>query len=329
MDFRLISECAALLILVLLCVGATRRASRLLRQRFYARKVTEKRRNGSRLLDLVMLPVTVTDRRGQIVAGLNAEDFLVFEDGKPQVISAFREPGCPMTLGLVIDSSESMRNKRIDVTAAALGFAEASNREDEIFVLNFNEQASLGLPPSVQFTNNLRQLEEAVRRGFPEGETALYDAILLALKQVQQGTRERKSLLIISDGDDNASRAHADELLAAAEAGPVLIYALAISDSAQPENNIVFLTQLAKVTGGKAHVLDSTSHLAEVTAQLARELRGQYTLFYHPSNRKQDGAFRTVRVVAQTPAQGKLFVHTRAGYRSSAHVAGARTTAVR
>jgi Ca-activated chloride channel homolog len=317
MDGREIAEYAALLAVLLLCIVATLRASKLLRQRSKGLLGAANATDRPSAVSLVALPVVVTDRRGQLVSGLKQDDFLVFEDGKPQVICAFREEDLPVSVGLVVDSSESMRLKRREVTQAAISFVERSNRDDEIFVVNFNDQVSLGLPANVPFTNDIRLLEDAVQKSPPEGETALYDAVLAALKHVQLGTRERRSLVIISDGDDNASRSTFDQLLAAAETNGVLIYALAVFDSSQIESNAAFLTQLAKVTGGNAYLLNSATELPELGPQIARELRSQYTLLYSPSNTKRDGAFRTIRVVAQTPAQGKLFVRTRTGYRAA------------
>jgi Ca-activated chloride channel homolog len=317
MDGREIAEYAALLALLLFCIVGTLRASKLLRQRSKGLLGTASVTDRASPVSLVALPVVVTDRRGQLVSGLKQDDFLVFEDGKPQAICAFREEDLPVSVGLVVDSSESMRLKRREVTQAAISFVERSNRDDEIFVVNFNDQVSLGLPANIPFTNDIRLLEDAVRKSPPEGETALYDAVLAALKHVQLGTRERRSLVIISDGDDNASRSTFDQLLAAAETNGVLIYALAVFDSSQIENDAAFLTQLAKVTGGNAYLLNSATELPELGPQIARELRSQYTLLYSPSNTKRDGAFRTIRVVAQTSAQGKLFVRTRTGYRAA------------
>lgn len=323
MDGREIAEYGALLALLLFCIVGTLRASKLLRQRSKGFLLgTASATDSASPVSLVALPVVVTDRRGQLVSGLKQDDFLVFEDGKPQMICAFREEDLPVSVGLVVDSSESMRPKRREVTQAAISFVERSNRDDEIFVVNFNDHVSLGLPANVPFTNDVRLLEEAVRKSPPEGETALYDAVLLALKQVQLGTRERRSLLIISDGDDNASRTNSDQLLAVAETNAVLIYALAVFEGTQVESHAAFLTQLTKVTGGNAYLLNSATELPELGQQIARELRSQYTLLYSPSNTKRDGAFRSIRVVAQTPAQGKLFVRTRTGYRAATDSVG-------
>jgi Ca-activated chloride channel homolog len=314
MGFREISDWAGVLALLLLCAAATLRASRLLRSHLHAVSRLAKEREIRTDVSRVALPVVVTDRLGQFVSGLKPEDFLVFENGKRQVISAFGNEHLPMTVGLVIDSSESMSAKRGEVRAVAISFVESSSPEDEIFVVNFNERDSLNLPPSVFFPTNVDQLEATLAKYHPEGETALYDAIFLAMKQLKMGIRVRKSLLVISDGDDNASRTSSQQVLAAAERNSVLIYVLVIQDKDSIDTNGAFLNQLAEVTGGKAHFTACRNEVSSIGRQIAREMREQYTLVYWPSHVGHNGVFRTIRVVAQTPAQGKLLVRTRASY---------------
>ncbi|MGB9511906.1 MAG: VWA domain-containing protein, partial [Candidatus Acidiferrum sp.] len=222
----------------------------------------------------------------------------------------------PMTLGLVVDSSESMRAKSTEVRAVAMNLAESSNASDEIFVVTFNGRVCLSLPPNIPFTNNVEQLEAALHKSAPEGETALYDAILLAMKHLELSTRERKSILLISDGDDNASRISAHQVLAAAKRNFAPIYVLGIQHDGYFDTNATFLNQLAEVTGGRAHFIARRDPLSDIARQIARELREQYILVYSPSNGKCDEPFRTIRVVAQTPAQGTLLVRTRPGYQA-------------
>jgi Ca-activated chloride channel homolog len=314
MGFREIYDWAGVLALLLFCAAATLRASRLLRSHLHVVTGLAKEREIRTDVWRVALPVVVTDRLGQFVSGLKPEDFLVFENGRPQVISAFGNEDLPMTVGLVVDSSESMRAKRGEVRAVAMSFVESSNPEDEIFVMNFNERASLSLPPNVFLPNNVDRLEATLAKYRPEGETALYDAIFLAMKQLKLGIRKRKSLLVISDGDDNASRISSQQVLAAAEGNSVPIYILVIQDKDSIDTNGAFLNQLAEVTGGKAHFIACRNEVSGIGRQIAREVREQYTLVYSPSPVGQNGAFRTIRVVAQTPAQGKLLVRTRASY---------------
>lgn len=314
MTARAIGDYAGLIALLLLCIAATLRASRVLGARVRSGTDLERRKDFGSQIAQVALPVAVTDRCGQFVSGLRQNDFRVFENGTPQTISAFSEEHLPVTVGLVLDASESMRAKRPEVAAAAISFIESSHAGDEIFVVNFNERALFGLPSNVLFSNNVSQLEEAIRGSCAEGETALYDAILLAMERLKLGTRERKSLLVISDGDDNKSRGTFREVLAAAERDFVLIYTLAIVDKEEAENSCALLQQLATLTGGTARVIRRLHDIRNVGPQIARELHEQYTLVYSPSNVSVDGTFRTVRVVAQTPAQAKLCVRTRVGY---------------
>jgi Ca-activated chloride channel homolog len=314
MSFREIADWAGVLVLLLFCAAATLRASRLLRSNSHLVTRLTKERDFRTEVCQVALSVVVTDRLGQFVSGLKPEDFMVFENGKPQVISAFGNEDLPMTVGLVLDSSASMRAKRGEVRAAAISFAESSNPEDEIFVVNFNERTSLSLPPNVFFTSNMNELEATLAKYHPEGETALYDAIFLALKRLKLGTRERKFLLVISDGDDNASRISSQQILATAEGNSVPISVLIVQDKDSIDTNAAFLNQLAEVTGGKAHFIACRNEVSSIGRQIARELREQYTLVYSPYHVENNGAFRTIRVVAQTPVQGKLLVRTRASY---------------
>lgn len=310
---REISDFAGIVALLLFCAAATLRASNLLRARPKVPIAKEQQKIAGEA-SLVVLPVVVTDRQGRFVSGLQEDDFRVFEDGKPQTISLFREEDVPVTVGLVVDGSESVRSKQREVTSAAVSFVEASSRAGEIFVVNFNERATLGLPPNVLFSESVEQLEEAVSRRVPEGETALYDAMLMAIEHLKLGSREKKALVVISDGADNASRANFHRVLAAAEKDAVIIYTVGIFDERQEDANPEILEELGKRTGGRAYLASSAKGLPGISQQIARELREQYTLAYVPSNLEHDGGFRTVRVVAEAPGQGKLIVRTRAGY---------------
>ena len=155
---------------------------------------------------LVVLHATVTDREGGFVHNLGEQDFTVYEDGVRQPIRLFRNEDIPVTVGLVVDHSTTMRPKLAEVTAAARTFVRSSNREDEMFVVNFNEIVSLGLPGTIRFTNSVAELENAITTVPTRGETALYDAVAEALDELQAGSRDRKVLIVVSDGGDNASK---------------------------------------------------------------------------------------------------------------------------
>src|SRR5579871_6047416 len=158
-------------------------------------------------VDLVALQATVRDHAGHTVPSLSARDFEVFEDGVPQRIRLFRHEDTPVTVGLVIDHSSSMSQKLVDVTTAARAFVQSSNAGDQMFVVNFNETVSMGLPQGVRFSDSVEQLGDAIWQARAAGATALYDAIVEALKRLQGGVSDKKVLIVISDGADNASKA--------------------------------------------------------------------------------------------------------------------------
>src|ERR1700686_2876705 len=188
-----------LLLMVLPCVG-------LSQQNLQAAPSHQNRFTIRTSVDLVVLRATVRDRKGAPVAGLGKEDFQVFEDKVPQQIESFSHEDVPVTVGLVIDNSGSMHSKRSDVIDAALAFARSSNPEDQVFVVNFNEHISMGLPGNVDFTGNQEQLKTALSRNKADGLTALYNAVAVALEQLKKGKWDKKVLILISDGGDNASK---------------------------------------------------------------------------------------------------------------------------
>src|ERR1700688_3688412 len=179
-------------------------------------------------VDLVVLRATVRDRKGAPVAGLGKEDFHVFENKIPQQIESFSYEDVPVTVGLVIDNSGSMRSKRSDVINAALAFARSSNPEDQIFVVNFNEHVLMGLPANMPFTGNQRQLEAALSKNKTDGLTALYDAVAVALDHLKQGKWDKKVLIVISDGGDNASGHKLADILSMVNQSSAILYTMGI-----------------------------------------------------------------------------------------------------
>jgi VWFA-related protein len=264
---------------------------------------------------LVVLPVIVTNRRGKEVAGLGESRFHVYEDGRPQQISFFAPEDVPVTVGLVIDNSGSMRTKRPDVTAAAEAVARSSNPDDQMFVVNFNQRVYMGLPAGVPFTSDLQQLLDAVSRTSAAGNTALYDGLSAALNHIKAGTGGRKALILISDGEDNASSTSFAALLTQAEASNAQIYTLGVFDemfSGSHSGNV--LKRLAKATGGKSYFPDSPTQIAGICQQIAGQLRHQYTVGYVSSNPNSGGKYHTIRVTVNGPGDSELHVSTRAGY---------------
>jgi Ca-activated chloride channel family protein len=264
--------------------------------------------------ELVVLPVTVTNRRGQFVSGLKAEDFRVFENGKLQTISLFTQNDVPVAVGLMVDGSASMNPNRPEVLAAARDFLVSSNPQDQIFVVNFNEKASLGLRPSIPFTSNAKELEAAVLRGPTAGMTALYDATALGLRHLALSTRDKKALIIISDGGDDASTDTFRQVLSAARHSNAIIYSIGIIAERQAQVNPEALRKLARETGGDAFFPKSASDLPAICREIAQDLRDQYTIGYVPSNPSRDGTYRAIRVSVHVPGRGRLTARTRKGY---------------
>lgn len=182
-------------------------------------------------VSLVSLPVVVSDWRGRFVRHLRAEHFAVFEDGKRQPVAGLRECGPPLSIGLILDNSESISHKRREIKEIAFSFVEATDPLDEIFVVNFNERPCLGLPGNASFSSNIKELEEAIQGAEPCGKTALFDAVLLALKRIELGGNEGKCLVVISDGCDEASSANLQNMLTQAERSSVLIHTVGMFDT--------------------------------------------------------------------------------------------------
>jgi Ca-activated chloride channel family protein len=264
-------------------------------------------------VDFVIFNVTVTDNKGRQVPGLKAGDFRINEENRLQEIQLFSAENGPATVGLIIDNSGSMSDKQMDVARAALAFTVASNSGDEIFVVNFNENAYLSLPNSIRFTNDSNQIRSAILRKAPAGLTALYDALALGIGYLKTGTRDRKALVVLSDGGDNASSQRLGDVLQMAQVSSATIYTIGIYDEADPDRNPRVLRKIASVSGGRAYFPKSVSNLGQVWRDIAGEIRSQYTIGYHPSNPNRDGLFRKVKITASRNGQ-VLRVTTRPGY---------------
>ncbi len=267
--------------------------------------------------NLVVLHGTAVDSKGILVSGLTQERFQVYEDGVLQKIKYFSQKDVPVTVGLVIDNSGSMMAKRDVVIAAALAFARSSNPQDQMFVVNFNEHVSFGLPDNTPFTDHIPKLELALSRINPNGQTALYDAVAEALEHLTQGNRDKKVLIVISDGGDNASkRANLAQIMAMAQRSETIIYTIGLFDESDDYRNPRVLKQLAQNTGGDVFLPDTIKEAVPICERIARDIRNQYTIAYVPINTKQDRAYRTVLVKATAPDGRHLMVRTRTGYRA-------------
>jgi Ca-activated chloride channel family protein len=265
-------------------------------------------------VDLVELHATVRDRQGHFVSDLRQQDFEVYEEGVRQSIRLFRHEDIPVTVGLVVDHSGSMREKLADVVAAARTFVQSSSPQDEMFVVNFNEHVTLGLPAAIRFTNRSQELARAISNAPATGQTALYDALVEANVRLQTGSRNKKVLIVISDGGDNASTHTMGEVLMIAEKSSALMYTVGIFDDEDPDRNPGVLKRLAQATGGEAIFPEKLSAVVAASERIARDIRHQYTLGYVSSNTARTGGFRAIRVVARMPGKGRLAVRTRNGY---------------
>jgi len=267
--------------------------------------------------ELVVLHVTIKDRRGAYVSGLPQEAFSVVEDGRAQTVRFFADTDTPVTAGLLVDSSASMYPNRRVVIAGATSFAEASGPRDEIFALAFNEEVHAALPPTAPFTNDSTVLRAALEHHVTaRGRTALYDAISTGVQYLSRGTRERKVLIVLSDGGDNASQATQDESVRKALASNAVIYTIAVVLPGVRDANPALLKELAQASGGESFRTDmaATHEIAEALGKIARDIRHTYTIGYTSTNTARDGAFRRVRVVVKAPPGRPLIVRSRAGY---------------
>lgn len=265
--------------------------------------------------DLVVLDVAVTDGRGGFVAGLPQASFRVFEDGRPQDLSFFAQQDAPATVGLLIDSSGSMVEHKGRVITAITLFALASHPEDQFYPLIFNEQIRSVLPPERDFTDDANELRDSLTRGLNAyGRTAFHDALAYALDHLSQARHERRALVILSDGGDNASRLSFDDVLKQVQASNVVIYSIALLDPLSRGQNPKGLRRLAEATGGLAFEPKRISAIGAVLGTIAADIRSRYTLAYAPAKIDADGRLRHVSVTATASDHGKLKVRTRTGY---------------
>jgi Ca-activated chloride channel homolog len=265
---------------------------------------------------LVLLDVSVKDNRGHFVPGLTRDNFTVLEDGQPQTVTVFDSEDRPVTMGLLLDESRSMTLKRREVIAAARALIEESNRLDEVFVLHFNDRVSMGLPAALPFSSDRKQLLAALSREVPGGKTALYDGLWEGMKHLRLGRRDKKCLVLISDGGDTASRRRRPEMFELTERSTATIYAIGLHDPEDPDRDPGFLRRLAKTSGGEAYLPSGTEEMLGLCRQIAKEIRTRYTVGYIPKARRGRKSFHNLEVRARDPQRGRLHVLTRSGYRS-------------
>jgi VWFA-related protein len=267
--------------------------------------------------DLVVLHCVVTDSHGRAVHDLRPDAFSVFEDRLPQRVSVFSREDTPVTAGLIIDSSISMFAARDLVIAGATAFVEASHPGDEIFGIAFNEHVRAALPADAPFTSDPSLLRNALDHVIAaRGRTALFDAIGAALDYAARGAHKRKVLVLISDGNDNASQATFADVLTRTQATNVVIYSVALKDSASGDAKPAVMKELARSTGGQFFAPARPAEMPGVLRSVAADIRQTYTIGYVPA-RPADGTFRHLRVSAKTADGHALVVRARGGYLAS------------
>lgn len=261
---------------------------------------------------LVVLHTTVLDKNGKHVTNLPRSAFKVYEDGVEQQIKVFRREDVPVSLGLVIDNSGSMRDKRAKVEAAALALVKASNPQDEVFVVNFNDEAYL----DVDFTSDIHKMEEGLARIDSRGGTAMRDAINLSIDHLKQkGKHDKKVILVVTDGNDNTSEITLEKLVQRAQQSEVLVYAIGLlSEEERREARRArrALDAITQATGGQAYYPKDLDEVNRISLQVAHDIRNQYIIAYSPSNQALDGSFRQIRVSVSGP--NRPVARTRTGY---------------
>ena len=265
--------------------------------------------------DLVVLQAVVMDRHSDVVADLTREEFRVYEDGRPQTIRFFVSEDRPVAVGLVVDNSLSMLNKRSEVIAAADAFGRSSNPGDALFTVNFNEHVTFGLPRDVAFTSDLAVLHDTMSQIQARGKTAMYDAVAAALDHVATGPIDDRVLIVVSDGGDNSSRIDFRAVLERAQRSNAVIYSIGIVDDLSGDVDRRALQRLASATGGLALFPENVKQVRPMFERIARDIRHRYVIGYVPDNPRTDEGFRTVRVAAFDRASRKpLQVRSRNGY---------------
>jgi VWFA-related protein len=275
-------------------------------------------------VNLVALPVSVVDKDGNALEGLTEKNFQVLEDKVAQQISLFKHEDVPVSIGLVVDNSGSMKSKKEKVHSAALSFVKESNPDDETFIVAFANEAWL----DQDFTGSLGDLVDALDNLDPRLETALFDAVYLSVDHVKKGKLDKKALLVISDGEDNSSEWGYNKLLEHVRASKdITIYSIGIFDENDNRGGGLFgkspqkkakdaLKEISELTGGQAFFPKSLDEVTEICERIARDLRNQYTIGYSPSNVKKDGTWRAVTVNLVNPPKNAKSpkVNTRQGY---------------
>jgi Ca-activated chloride channel homolog len=264
--------------------------------------------------EVVRVPVNVTDEHGNFVTGLTAQNFQVFENQRPQQITFFEKQDMPVTVGLLVDHSGSMIGKLPEVAEAVSALAYSSNPQDEMFVVDFGDAVVVEQSNGKTFSNDPRELGQAVSRVSAAGRTALYDAVVEGFERLKLGQSPKKALIIVSDGGDNASHHNYAQVLELARSSRAVIYAIGLVGEPGEEENPKVLERLCKDTGGIAFFPRKPELIVEIANHIAADLRGQYTLGYVPEGNLNGDTYRTIEVKVSAPGRSKMHVRSRPGY---------------
>jgi VWFA-related protein len=270
--------------------------------------------------ELVVLHVNVFDSRSDAVPNLPQSAFQVSEDGAPQTLAFFSNEDVPVAVGLLIDNSSSMLTRRNMVVAGSNAFAGSSHPEDQVFTLLFNEQVRHGLPDTVPFTQNPSLVQASLHRHPPGGKTAFHDAVVAGLEHLEEAAHQKHVLIVLSDGDDNASRHSADDMLMRATRSSALVYTISTADLDTGVGNHRLLRRLSAVSGGVTYRPRTDGDVVTAFREIADNIRRGYSLGYVPTNSAHDGRYRRVKVTVRVPGMKNLSVSARDGYLAARHV---------
>lgn len=266
-------------------------------------------------VDLVLVPVTITDPMNRLVTGLEKDNFQLFEGSSKEEIKSFSSEDAPVSLGVIFDSSGSMSSKMDRAKEAVTEFFKTANPQDEFFMVTFSDEPEI----VTDFTSSVEEIQDKLLYTFPQKRTALLDAIYMGVSKMRQAKFPKKALLIISDGGDNHSRYTENEIKALVKEADVMVYAIGIYDryfqSQEEQLGPQLLGEVAELTGGRAFTVENPNDLADVATKIGVELRNQYVLGYRPSKGVRDGKWRKIKVKLLPPkGLPPLRVYARTGY---------------
>lgn len=273
-------------------------------------------------VDLVVMHTSVFDKNGQFVSGLKKESFKVYEDGIEQKMVSFSQEDVPVSMGILLDLSGSMRNKFEQTNKAALAFIRASNPQDQVFLVGFNDEVEL----LQDYTSDIDEITDSLDNTIVSGGTALYDAIYVGVEKAQKGVMPKRAVVVITDGEDRDSYYKLDELIAKVQESDVQVFCIGFLTPGPDKGLFGRFTKsatdkakeavqrISDETGGKAFFPQSISEMGTIVAEIANELRNQYSMGYVSSNTRRDGSFRRVKIELDAPKPVNFHVRYRRGY---------------